>query len=262
MMHWIIRSAAALALASILQSAGCAPQQAQPLPDLGGREVKVAVENEYPPFSYIDPQTQHAVGWDYDVIGELGRRLNFRPVFVTTPFSTLIGDVAAGTRDMAGDGLSITAERYQRIDYSDYYMIVDQRLVVRQGENRVTTIVGFKANTALTVGVIGETTNYSVAAGFFGVDRVRVYATVGETIQALRDGHVDAVVLDQPAYQAQLEILPGLLTHLPGVLYGDLLGFIFPKGSDLVEAINAALKSMRDDGSLYSLSDKWIPQPS
>ena len=252
----------AVVMAMILQAGGCAPQQSQALPDLGGREVKVAVENEYPPFNYIDPQTQQAVGWDYDVIRELGRRLNFRPVFVATPFSGLINAVAAGTFDMSGDGLSITAERYQRVDYSDYYMIVDQRLVVRQGENRVSSIVGFKANRALIAGVIGETTNYSVAAGYLGVDRVRVYSTVSETIQALRDGQVDGVVLDEPAYQAQTALFPGLFTHLPGVMYGDLLGFIFPKGSDLVEAVNAGLKSMRDDGSLYLLTSKWIPEPS
>lgn len=257
-----VQTASALSLTTILLMTGCVPQSSQTLPDLGGREVKVAVENTYPPFNYLDSQTGQAVGWDYDVIGELGRRLNFRPVYVQTAFDGLIDSVAAGTFDMSGDGLSITAERYAKVDYSDNYMIIDQRLVVRADENRITTIVGFKANTALRIGALADTNNFAVAAAYFGATRVLGYATIGEAVQALRDGHVDGVVMDSPAYEAQRLALPGQLTRLPGVLYGELLGFIFPKGSDLVTPINAGLNSMRADGTLEAITLKWIPEQS
>ena len=47
------------------------------LPDLGGREVTVATENAYPPLQFVDPKTGEAIGWEYDAMAEIARRLNF-----------------------------------------------------------------------------------------------------------------------------------------------------------------------------------------
>ncbi|MBP7592873.1 MAG: transporter substrate-binding domain-containing protein, partial [Chloroflexi bacterium] len=52
------------------------------LPDLGGREVTIAVENAYLPFNYIDPTTSEPAGWDYDVWNEICSLLNCTPVYV------------------------------------------------------------------------------------------------------------------------------------------------------------------------------------
>ena len=76
---------AALALAACTPAAATeAPggTSAEGLPDLGGREVTVAVENQYLPFNYIDPATGEAAGWDYEVWNEICRLLNCVPVCV------------------------------------------------------------------------------------------------------------------------------------------------------------------------------------
>src|SRR5687768_15598361 len=54
------------------------------LPDHGGREVTVAIENAYLPFNFIDPATGEGIGWDYEALAILGERLNFVPVFEET----------------------------------------------------------------------------------------------------------------------------------------------------------------------------------
>jgi polar amino acid transport system substrate-binding protein len=231
----------------------------QPLPDLGGRVVKVAVDNSYPPFGQINPQTGQAEGWDYDVIGELGRRLNFQPVFVQVAFSDIIDGIAAGTYDMAGAGITITADRAARVDFSNPYMVVDQRLMIRAGETGFTSIVEFKKNAALLVGVEAGTTNYDAAAGYFGSDRVISYDTIEAATRALLNGEVDGVLLDDVAYEVLAAAGSGQLSRLPGTVFGNLLGFIFPKGSDLVDPINRALGSMTTDGSLNDLTAKWMP---
>ena len=52
------------------------------LPDLGGREITIALENAYLPFNYIDPATGEPAGWDYEAIGAICELLNCQPVFV------------------------------------------------------------------------------------------------------------------------------------------------------------------------------------
>ena len=58
------------------RGAAAAPAAAE-LPDLGGREVDVVTENAYPPLQFVDPATGEAVGWEYDAMNEIAKRLNF-----------------------------------------------------------------------------------------------------------------------------------------------------------------------------------------
>jgi polar amino acid transport system substrate-binding protein len=240
-----------------LAALGC--PASSPLPDLGGREVKVAIENAYPPFNQINPETGEAEGWDYDVIAEMARRLNFRPVYTQVPFFEIIDAVAAGTYDLAGDGISITYARAQIVDYSREYMIVRQRIAVRAGESRFRTLVELKADPTLIVGAERVSANYETAVAYFGADRVRGLEGFEATIDALLEGTIDGAVVDDVAYWVQRQIRPAELSRLPGVLYGNLLGFIFPKGSDLIDPINQAITAMETDGTLQALNDKWLP---
>jgi polar amino acid transport system substrate-binding protein len=252
-------TAIGILVTTLLASGGCQPLVPAPLPDLGGREVKVAMMNDYPPFNYINSETNEPQGWDYDVIGEMARRLNFTPVYGTIPFSQTIDAVAAGTYDLAGDGISMTYERAQKVDYSRQYMIVRQRLVVRQGESRFQTITDFKTSPSLVVGALAGSTNHATATNYFAGHPVQSYEAIGDAIEALLYGQVDGVVMDDVAYEAQKQLHQNDITHVPGVLYADLLAFVFPKGSDLVEPVNQALDAMERDGTLQAYNNKWIP---
>jgi polar amino acid transport system substrate-binding protein len=236
---------------------GC-PLFAPPLPNLGGREVTVAVENAYPPFSQINPETGQPEGWDYDAIDQIARRLNFRPVYVQVPFADTIAGVAAGTYDMSGNGIAITYANSQIVDYSQQYAIVRQRVAVRAGESRFRTFVELKAASTLIIGAELGSSNFDAAVGYFGADRVATFAGFEETVQALLDGTVDAVVLDDISYWTRSRVTPEL-SRLPGVLYAQPLGFIFPKGSELTGPISQAIIAMEADGSLSLINEKWLP---
>ena len=70
------------------------------LPDLGGREITVALENAYLPFNYIDPATGEPAGWDYEAIGAICELLNCRPTFVESQWEGMIQAVADGQSDV------------------------------------------------------------------------------------------------------------------------------------------------------------------
>ena len=79
------------------------------LPDLGGREIRIAVENAYNPFNFIDAATGEAVGYDYDLFNEACERLNCTTTFVETSWDTIVavmgGEAEADTFDVAADGI-------------------------------------------------------------------------------------------------------------------------------------------------------------
>ena len=100
------------------------------LPDLGGCNMIIAVENAYIPFNYIDLADGKAKGWDYDVFNELSNLLNFVPVYTPASWDGMIQAVADGQFDVAGDGITITDERDKIIDFSDGYINIAQRIMV------------------------------------------------------------------------------------------------------------------------------------
>ena len=107
------------------------------LPDLGGREITIAVENAYLPFNYIDPETGEPAGWDYDVWDEICRLLNCTPVYVEASWEGMIQAVADGQFDAAADGITITEDRAEIVDFSEGYINIEQRLLVRADEDRI-----------------------------------------------------------------------------------------------------------------------------
>ncbi len=100
------------------------------LPDLGGCNMIIAVENAYIPFNYIDLADGKAKGWDYDVFNELSNLLNFVPVYTPASWDGMIQAVADGQFDIAGDGITITDERDKIIYFSYGYINIAQRIMV------------------------------------------------------------------------------------------------------------------------------------
>ncbi|MDE2855382.1 MAG: transporter substrate-binding domain-containing protein [Chloroflexota bacterium] len=229
------------------------------LPDLEGRTVTVAVENAYPPFNVLNEETGEGEGWDYDTLGEICDRLNCVPEYIETSWEGLIVAVSNGEYDMAADGITITEERAQIVDYSDGYIDVIQRMMVRLEEDRFGSAADFVAGD-FVVGVQVATTNYIAAEELLGggSERIVAYTEFGLAVQALITGDIDAVVIDDVAGQGYVGLNADKIKLLPDDLIKQQLGFIYPQGSELVEPFNMALASMREDGTLAAINAKWL----
>ena len=227
------------------------------LPDLGGRTVTVAVENAYLPFNYIDPSTGEGAGWDYDALGEICSRLNCTPEFQATGWEGLIIAVAEGQFDMGADGITITDDRKEQVDFSDGYISVEQRLLARLDEDRFTTLEEFAAGDFI-VGTQTGTTNFETASAAYGEERITAFSDFPLAIQALISGDVDAVIIDDTAGVGYQGENADQLKLLDGSLASDELGFIYPKGSELVAPFNAALADMEADGTMDALAAKFF----
>ncbi len=240
-------------------AAEAAPAEAA-LPDLGGQKISIAVENAYLPFNYIDLATGEPAGWDYEAWDEICKRLNCVPDYVEARWDGMITAVSQGQFDAAADGITITDERAQVVDFSEGYISVEQRLLTRIDEDRFATADDFKANPDLVVGTQIGTTNYNTAEKWVGVDRIRPFDDFGLAVQALIANDVDAVIIDETAGLGYQGTNADKVKLVGDSLSSDQLGFIYPKGSDLVEPVNAALASMKADGFLQTLADKYFTE--
>ena len=252
--------AAAPATPAPAQPAAPAAPAASGLPDLGGREVTVAIENAYIPFNYIRLDNGKAEGWDYDALAEICKRLNCKPVYKEIGWDSMITAVSQGQFDMAADGITITDERAKVVDFSDGYIAVDQRIMVAK-ESPIASINEFKTSTTLKIGTQKGTTNYDEAVKLVGDARVVGFDTFGDAVQALIAKDVDGVAIDDTAGVGYVGVNADKIKLLPEKMVGQQLGFVFPKGSALVQPFNAALAAMRADGTMEALAKKWFAGP-
>ncbi|MCD4753211.1 MAG: transporter substrate-binding domain-containing protein [Anaerolineaceae bacterium] len=226
--------------------------------DLECREITFAVENAYLPFNYIDASTSEPGGWDYVVMGEICTLLHCTPVFEEAAWDGMIQAVADGQFDMAGDGITITEKRDEIVDFSDGYLDLQQRLLVRLGEDRFSTIEEFVANPEWLLGTQVSTTNYETAIEYLPEDRISAFEQFPFAVQALITGDVDAVIIDAVAGLGYMGENADQVELIGAGITSEELGFCFPNGSDLVEPINAALASMRADGTLNSINEQFF----
>ena len=84
--------AAALLFATSANAAG--------LPDLGGRTVKAVTENAYVPLNFADPKTGAGIGWEYDAVNEMAKRLNFKVEWGLSSWDTMIQAIREGQFDI------------------------------------------------------------------------------------------------------------------------------------------------------------------
>ena len=233
------------------------------LPDLDGRVVQAVTENAYTPLNFVDPQTGKAVGWEYDATEEICRRLNCQVEWDITAWDTMISAVREGQFDVGMDGITITDERKQQVDFSDPYLRSEQFMLVRADEDRFTTAEEFAANPDLLIGSQAGTTNfytavYEVLDGDEQNPRIKLFETFGAAVQALLNGDVDMVLTDAASSKGFIGANPDKLKidRRPAGQRGFRLHL--PARQRPGGALRRRHQPMVDDAYMDHLNRKWF----
>lgn len=253
-------TAALAALAALTLT--LAPAFAQDLPDLEGREVVVVTENAYPPLQFLD-KSGTPIGWEYDAMVEIAKRLNMTVSYQNTSWDAMIPAVSEGQYDLGMTGITIKDERKEQVDFSEPYMRSEMLMIVRGDETRFTDAASFAAMPELLVSAQPGTSPfyaavYNILDGNEENPRIIKFETFGAGLEALKTGDVDLTLSDSTAANGYVGASNGGLKIIGEPLASEDFGFIFPKGSDLVAPINAAIASMKADGTLDALNQKWF----
>jgi polar amino acid transport system substrate-binding protein len=149
------------------------------------------------------------------------------------------------------------------VDFSDPYMRSEMFMLVRADEDRFADAEGFMHFDDGLVGAQAGTTPFYVAVydlldGNEANPRIKLFETFGASVQALRSGDVDLVLTDGTAGAGYVKANPDAFKLIGEPMGAEDFGFIFPRGSDLVAPVNAAIAEMKADGTLDALDVKWF----
>ena len=233
------------------------------LPDLEGREIVVVTENAHPPLQFIDPNSGDAIGWEYDAMEEIASLLNASITYENISWDAMIAAVSEAQFDLGMTGITIREDRMEKVDFSIAYMRSEMVMMVRGDENRFSNAEEFAADPDLLMAAQPGTTPfyvgvYDVLDGNEQNPRIVLFETFGAGVQALKTGDVDLVLTDGTAGAGYVDASDGGLKIIGSPLGTEDFGFIFPKGSDLVEPMNEAIKAMQASGSIDALNKKWF----
>ncbi len=251
------------AAALLAGSAFTAAHAAGDLPDLAGREIVVATENAYPPLQFVDPNSGEPMGWEYDVMAEMAKRLNAAISYKHSSWDAMIPAVSEKQYDIGMTGITIKDERKAKVDFSLPYMRSEMFMLVRADEERFTDGKSFAAFSDGLIGAQAGTTPFYVAVyevldGNETNPRIKRFETFRMSVEALRKGEVDVVLTDGTAGNGYVKAYPEALKLIGQPMGSEEFGFIFPKGSELVAPVNAAITALKADGTLDGLNQKWF----
>jgi polar amino acid transport system substrate-binding protein len=156
---------------------------------------------------------------------------------------------------------TITDERKESVDFSDPYYVSTQTVITIAGSKaeKVTDIAGLKG---LLVGAATGTTSFTAIEEFIKPTAgAKAFNSNDDAKLALESGQIDALVvdLDTALYLTAVELTGGkILGQLEGAEGGDSFGLVLDKGSPLTAKVNAALKTLRENGTLAELEKKWL----
>jgi len=255
---WIVMFLFAACTPAAAPTSAPTAAQTSKFPDLKGREIKVAIENAYPPFNFIDKKSNQGAGWDFDAWTEICKLINCKPVMTEAAWEGIFEGVAVGQYDVVADGVTITEERKKTVTFSDPYMRYGQILLARVDETRFTDDKTLGANPDLIASAQLGTTNETKAIQIVGEARVKSFDTFDASVLALLTKDVDVVIMDQPAAMGYIAANKGKLIIIGNPMTSEALGFAFKQGSDLIAPVNAALAAMQADGTLDKLYQDWF----
>ncbi|WP_273734365.1 ABC transporter permease subunit [Mycolicibacterium septicum] len=232
--------------------AGKAGNTDEPLKSAG--VLRVGTEGVYSPFSYHDPATGQLVGYDVDVARAVGDKLGVRVEFVETPWDSIFAALEANRFDVVANEVTITPERQTKYDLSQPYSVGEGVIVTRADDDSIKTLADLKGKVAAE----NATSNWSEIARKAGA-RVEAVEGFTQAIKLLNQGRVDVVVNDSIAVYAYLAETNDKSVKIAGTV-GEKSeqGFAARKDSGLLPELNTALDELRADGTLATISQRYL----
>lgn len=217
-------------------------------------ELFVGTDAPFPPFEIGNPESDDFTGYDIEVMNAIGEQLGLEVSYQNTGFNAIFRDTANGLFDTAAAASTITKEREDVVDFTDPYYEAQQALLVPEGSD----IASVDDLGGLIVGAQDGTTGEVYANDETDAGEVRGFPQGPDAVSALVTGQVEAVIIDQPVAvdaidkQGGVEIVEEIATE-------ELYGFaIAPDNDGLREAMNDALATLKEDGTLEGLYDQYF----
>ena len=246
-------SAAASSVASsAAASSEAASAAATELTTVEAGKLTMATNAAFPPYEMTTDAGEFE-GIDIETAQAIADKLGLELQIDDMDFDAALLSVQQGKADIVMAGVTVTDERKAVMDFSDSYATGIQSIIVPEGSDIASPddLAGKK------IGTQRGTTGYIYCSDDFGDDAVVAYDNGLTAVQALNNGQVDAVVIDNAPAKEYVAANPGLAILDTSYAEEDY-AIGMAKGSSLEAAVNAALEELKADGTLQSIVDKYI----
>ena len=217
--------------------------------------LTVACNAVWAPFEFVNEKTSQIDGLDPELMRTIATRAGFEVEFVNAGFDAIMAGVGQCSYDMAISSITVTEERKKSMLFSDPYFQAGQIVCVRLADNTINSKDDLAGK---TVGGQANTTNITAASKIAGA-KVRAYDRLDQAFQDLINGQIDAVITDYPVALSYAARNKDKLKTTGKVFTDEYYGIaICEKHAALLPKINAALKSLKDEGYIDQLVKKWL----
>jgi polar amino acid transport system substrate-binding protein len=229
-------------------------------------EGQLTVATDKPAFEpyFVDNDPTNGKGFESAVAYAIADELGFSRDEVEWTVVPFNASFAPGPKDFDFDvnQISITPQRAQQVDFSSPYYTADQAVVAAKGSEaaRATSLADLAdAN----IGVqIGTTSLEAVEASIQPDEEPQVFDTSNDVVSALKQGQVDAIVVDVPTafYVTAVQVPDGTIVGQFPAPGGDEWGALLEKDSPLTACVSQAIDELSDSGELQRIEDRWMSQ--
>lgn len=221
----------------------------------------MATNATFPPYEYKDGDK--VVGIDAEVAQKIAEKLGKELVIEDVEFGSIIAGVQSGKFDMGMAGMTVTEERLKSVNFTDSYAKGIQSVIVKE-DSAIKSIDDLKGDGSMKFGVQQDTTgdiyaSDTVENGGYGEENVIRYKAATDTVQALKAGKVDAVIIDNEPAKNFVSSTSGLKLLDGSWVDEDYAVCVAKENTELLKQINQALAELKADGTLQQIVDKYIP---
>ena len=216
-------------------------------------KLTMATNATFPPYEMTTDAGEFE-GIDIETAQAIADKLGLELQIDDMDFDAALLSVQQGKADIVMAGVTVTDERKAVMDFSDSYATGIQSIIVPEGSDIASPddLAGKK------IGTQRGTTGYIYCTDDFGEDSVVAYDDGLTAVQALNNGQVDAVVIDNAPAKEFVAANPGLKILDTAYAQEDYAIGVAKGNTELLNAINNALEELQADGTLQSIVDKYI----
>lgn len=220
--------------------------------------LTVAVSPDVPPICFV--QDGEVAGIDVELMEIIAAKLDMKLKFTVMDFNAILPAVESGKADAAISDINATEERRELVGFTESYFDNPQVLLSLKSVTEDTRVPQYTELAQLSGKLIADTSG-SVFSKY--IDEVIPNVTYSvfngplEQIEALKDGKVEAVPMDEPNTKIELAKETDL-TILPQRIAAAKYGIVLQKGSPLTSKVNSALATLKADGTLDEMKKRWM----
>ena len=206
------------------------------------------------PYMFQDPKdTTRIIGYEVEIIEAIAKHLGKKPVFVQNGWDNLIPGLQRKLYDVAIDGLEITPEHKQEVNFSIPYYATFLQLAVRRDNKTIESLEDCHGK---VVGTLKQAYSHQVLEEFGGIE-IRLYEDEINAYSDLVNGRLDATLFDAPIAVFYAGFNPEIKFVGPEIGRMEYGIAVRKEDKELLKEINGAIVALRDSGELRKIYDRW-----